>query len=70
MTLYNIVNAAPMQQTITAIHYLTDEVLIDCETVHNILGSRRFHLELKDLDVYKLEIGKEHGDLVVHVSER
>jgi hypothetical protein len=69
MTLDNIVMATAMQQTITAKHYLTDETLIDCETVHNILGSTRYYLELQGLQVYKLEIGKEHGDLIVHVAE-
>ena len=69
MKLYDIIMASPMQQTITVNHYLTAEVLIDCETVHNIIGSRRFIQELQNLQVYKLEIGKEYGDLIVHVCE-
>ena len=69
MTLYNIISASPMQQTITVDHYLTNEILIDCETVHNIIGSRRFIQELQHLQVYKLEIGKEYGDLIVSVCE-
>jgi hypothetical protein len=70
MTLYDIVMATLMQQTITAIHYITEETLIDCETVHNVLGSTRFYRELQHLQVYKLEIGKTHGDLVLHVCDK
>lgn len=69
MTLYNIIMATEMQQTITVADYITNDILIDCETVHNILGSRRFIQELQNLNVYKLEIGKEYGDLIVHVCE-
>lgn len=69
MKLHDITMATPMQQTITAKHYLTNEILIDCETVHNIIGSRRFIQELQNLQVYKLEIDKEYGDLIVHVCE-
>ena len=69
MKLYDIIMASPMQQTITVAHYITHDILIDCETVHNIIGSRRFTLELSHLQVYKLEIGKEYGDLIVHVCE-
>ena len=69
MKLYDIIMASPMQQTITVDDYITGDVLIDCETVHNILGSRRFIQELQNLQVYKLEIDKEYGDLIVHVCE-
>lgn len=69
MKLYDIIMATSMQQTITVDHYITGETLIDCETVHNIIGSRRFILELQNLQVYKLEIDKEYGDLIVHVCE-
>ena len=69
MKLYDLIMATSMQQTITVDDYITGEVLIDCETVHNILGSRRFTLELSHLQVYKLEIDKEYGDLIVHVCE-
>ena len=69
MTLYNIIMATPMHQTITVDDYITGEVLIDCETVHNIIGSRCFIQELQNLQVYKLEIDKEYGSLIVHVCE-
>jgi hypothetical protein len=69
MKLYNIIMASPMQQTITVTDYTTNDILVDCETVHNIIGSRRFILELQNLQVYKLEVGKEYGDLIVHVSK-
>jgi hypothetical protein len=58
-----------MRQTITVDDYITGDVLIDCETVHNIIGSRRFIQELQNLQVYKLEIDKEYGSLIVHVGE-
>ena len=69
MKLYDIIMATPMRQTITVDDYITGDVLIDCETVHNIIGSRRFIQELQNLRVYKLEIDKEYGDLIVHVCE-
>ena len=69
MKLYDIIMASPMQQTITVAHYINNDTLIDCETVHNIIGSRRFIQELQNMQVYKLEVGKEYGDLIVHVCE-
>lgn len=69
MTLYNIIMAMPMDNVVTVADYITHDILVDCESVHNILGSRRFVQELSHLHVYQLEVGKVHGDLIVCVCE-
>lgn len=67
MTLYTVLHTIPGGETVTVYDYITSEILIDCEAVANVLESDKFHEELKRCEVYKLQAGKEFGDLQIGI---
>ena len=68
MTLYNIINSIPCGDTVTVVNYITGDIIIDCEAVTNIIDSKTFR-DISKYKVYKLEVGKIFGDLIIAVVE-
>ena len=68
MTLYNIINSIPCGDTVTVVNYITGDIIIDCEAVTNIIDSKTFR-DISKCKVYRLEVGKTFGDLIIAVVE-
>ena len=76
MTLYNIINSIPCGDTVTVVNYITGDIIIDCEAVANIIDSTTANIidsktfrDISKYKVYKLEVGKIFGDLIIAVVE-
>ena len=69
MTLYNIINSIPCGDTVTVVNYITRDIIIDCEAVTNIIDSKTFR-DISKYKVYRLEVGKTFGDLIISVVEK
>ena len=68
MTLYNIINSIPCGDSVTIVNYIAGDIIIDCEAVTNIINSKTFQ-DISKYKVYRLEVGKTFGDLIISVVE-
>ena len=73
MTLYNVVSKVPGNNIVTVADYLTGEIYVDRKQAFEIIerNDQQWHrylgTGLKNFQVYRIEIGKAHGDLIVSV---
>ena len=67
MTLYHVMHSLPCLDTVTVEDYVNHDILIDCEAVENVLNSRKYHQDLKNCQVIRLEVGKVFGDLIISI---
>ena len=70
MTFYSTISVVPNTVPVTVADYLTKEIYADRETPDQIINGndKRFHLFLKNLRVYGIDIGSEN-DLIILVQE-
>lgn len=55
---------------VTLVDYLTEEIIVDCEPIKNIYGIPGFESMLAEQDVYRLQVGAVHGDIILHITPR
>lgn len=73
MTLYNVLATVPGNNIVTVVNYLTGEIYIDRRQAFEIIekNDQQWHrylgIGLKNFTVYRLEVGKAYGDLIVSV---
>ena len=73
MKLERIINCIPGNAPVTVADYITGEIFIDRETAYNIIhgNDERWHRMngngLKNSTVYKVEVGKTYGDLIISI---
>ena len=73
MTLYNILSKVPGNSIVTVADYLTGEIYVDRKQTFDVIekNDQQWHrldgIGLKNYRVYKLEVGKVYGDLIVSV---
>ena len=69
MKLSQIMNTIFSLDTVTVADIRTSEILVDCQVKDNIVESKRYTEELRDLEVSYITVGKELGDLIIFVKE-
>jgi hypothetical protein len=71
MTLYNVLSIVPQNQIVTIANYIDGSIYADrkqtFEVIEKIGFKRYFDIKLLEHEVYKMEIGKTYGDLIVSV---
>lgn len=73
MTLYNILANVPGNNIVTVANYLTGEIYIDRKQTFDIIEKNDYQWHrylghgLKNFEVYRIEIGKIYGDLIISV---
>ena len=73
MTLYNVLANVPSCDLVTVADYLNGEIYVDRKKVYNVIenNDQQWHrylgIGLKNFRVYRIEVGKVYGDLVVKV---
>lgn len=71
MTLYNVLSTVPGNQIVTVANYIDGYIYADrkqtFEVIEKMGFKRYFDIKLLDHKVYKIEIGKTYGDLIVSV---
>ena len=70
MTLYNILSHVPGNQTATVADYISGEIYIDRKQTFEIIekNDKQWYTDgLRNYQVYKIEIGKVYGDLIISV---
>jgi len=67
MTLNSVIATIPMSDTVTVADYLSGDILIDCAAAVKVANNKRYLDELRECEVYRIEVGKAHGDLIISV---
>ena len=71
--LERIICITPGNAPVTVADYITGEIYVDRETAYNIIhgNDERWHRMngggLKNYVVYKIEVGKTYGDLIISI---
>ena len=73
MTLFNVVAKVPGNGIVTVANYRTGEIYVDRKQAFELIekDDQQWHrylgVGLKNFEVFKIEVGKEYGDLIVSV---
>jgi hypothetical protein len=73
MTLYNVLSKVPGNGIVTVADYLTGEIYVDRKQAFEVIekNDQQWHrylgIGLKNFQVYRIEVGKAFGDLIVSV---
>lgn len=70
MTLYNVLATVPSCNLVTVEDYLSGEIYVDRKEVYKVIekNDQQWHKDgLKNYRVYRIEVGKVYGDLIVSV---
>lgn len=71
MRLTHLLGNIPYNQVVTIAHYVTGATLIDQRTMSDIYHSNSAdYASLTQYDVYRVEVGECHHDLIISVVER